>query len=108
MTGRRHRVRLREVISTYHRAAPTDGPQFAAAAGILAAILARHLRAHEIVPAITTAIAEATDPAVRDLLTHARDRVTGAPITAALAANNALNAQASATHSAAAHQKATA
>ena len=108
MTGRRHRVRLRAVISTYHRAAPSDGPQFAAAADILAAILARHLRADEIVPAISAAIAEAKDPAVRDLLTHARDRVTGAPITAALAANNALNAQSSAAPSTGAQQKATA
>lgn len=90
---RGHRVRLRAVISTYHAAAPVDGPHYDTAANTLATILAGRYPASKVIGVINDAIGEAPSEDVRVLLHAARDRVIGDRITVARAGNDAINAR---------------
>ena len=78
-----YRVRLRAVISDYHHAAATDGPDFDTAASVLAELLRADHLASEIVPALDAAAADIDDVGVLVLLKRARNRVIGDRVTAA-------------------------
>ncbi len=73
------RLRLRAVISDYHRA---GDPDLNHAASILCELFCADLTSATIIPAVDAAIA-AGDPAVSDILRAARERVIGERVTAA-------------------------
>lgn len=87
-----NRVRLRALVSDYHRAAATDGSRFADAADALAQILATTSSRAQIVASIDAAAA-ASSHDVAELLAAARIRVLGDTVALARAHNDIVNAR---------------